>query len=98
MRLTNRTDSRFAQYQILNREFISIVDSSTFGAKMPRVSWDFLGNMVLTAPPIPEQQTIAAFLDRETAKIDALIAEQQRLIELLKEKRQAVISHAVLKA
>ena len=44
-----------------------------------------------------EQHTIAAFLDRETAKIDALIAEQQRLIELLKEKRQAVISHAVTK-
>ena len=40
---------------------------------------------------------IAAFLDRETAKIDALVAEQRRLIELLKEKRQAVISHAVTK-
>jgi type I restriction enzyme, S subunit len=40
---------------------------------------------------------IASFLDRETAKIDALIAEQQRLIELLQEKRQAVISHAVTK-
>ena len=40
---------------------------------------------------------IATFLDRETAKIDALIAEQQQLIELLKEKRQAVISHAVTK-
>ena len=37
------------------------------------------------------------FLDRETAKIDALVAEQERLIELLKEKRQAVISHAVTK-
>ena len=48
-------------------------------------------------PTFEEQQTIAAFLDRETAKIDALIAEQQRLIELLKEKRQAVISHAVTK-
>jgi type I restriction enzyme S subunit len=44
-----------------------------------------------------EQQNIAVFLDRETAKIDALIAEQQRLIELLKEKRQALISHAVTK-
>jgi type I restriction enzyme S subunit len=48
-------------------------------------------------PPFIEQSTIAAFLDHETAKIDALIAEQQRLIELLKEKRQAVISHAVTK-
>ena len=48
-------------------------------------------------PPQGEQSVIATFLDRETAKIDALIAEQQRLIELLKEKRQAVISHAVTK-
>lgn len=48
-------------------------------------------------PPLPEQTAIASFLDRETAKIDALVAEQQRLIELLKEKRQAVISHAVTK-
>jgi type I restriction enzyme, S subunit len=50
--------------------------------------------------PIPtklEQKQIANFLDRETTRIDALIAEQQRLIELLKEKRQAVISHAVTK-
>jgi type I restriction enzyme S subunit len=48
-------------------------------------------------PPSVEQTAIATFLDRETAKIDALIAEQQRFIELLQEKRQAVISHAVTK-
>lgn len=48
-------------------------------------------------PPLPEQRAISAFLDRETAKIDRLVAEQRRLIELLKEKRQAVISHAVTK-
>ncbi len=46
-------------------------------------------------PPLPEQTAIAAFLDRETAKIDGLVAEQRRLIDLLREKRQAVISHAV---
>ncbi|AQZ93649.1 restriction endonuclease subunit S [Halopseudomonas phragmitis] len=51
----------------------------------------------LPFPPVSEQLCIAAFLDHETARIDALIAEQQRLIELLKEKRQAVISHAVTK-
>jgi type I restriction enzyme S subunit len=44
-----------------------------------------------------EQASIASFLDRETAKIDALVAEQQRLIELLKEKRQAIIAHAITK-
>mgnify|MGYP001809945184 CR=1 FL=1 len=53
--------------------------------------------MEIPFPPTVEQTTIAAFLDRETTKIDALIAEQQRLIELLKEKRRAVISHAVTK-
>jgi len=48
-------------------------------------------------PPLSDQSAIAAFLDRETAKIDGLVAEQRRLMELLKEKRQAVISHAVTK-
>ena len=48
-------------------------------------------------PPLPEQTAIAEFLDRETAKIDGLVAVQRRLMELLKEKRQAVISHAVTK-
>ena len=46
-------------------------------------------------PPVAEQTAIAGFLDRETGKIDELVAEQRRLMELLKEKRQAVISHAV---
>jgi len=48
-------------------------------------------------PPLPEQHAIAAFLDRETARINALIAKKQRFIELLEEKRQALISHAVTK-
>jgi type I restriction enzyme S subunit len=54
-----------------------------------------LDNVELPFPPLPEQREIAGFLDRETGKIDALVAEQERLLELLKEKRQAVISHAV---
>jgi type I restriction enzyme S subunit len=48
-------------------------------------------------PPLHEQRAIAAFLDRECGKMDALVAEQERLIALLKKKRQAVISHAVTK-
>ena len=54
-----------------------------------------VGQIVLPVPPLPEQIQIAAFLDRETDKIDELVAEQRRLMSLLKEKRQAVISHAV---
>jgi type I restriction enzyme S subunit len=58
---------------------------------------ELLGNIPCPLAPLTEQQTIAAFLDSETGKIDALIAEQQRLVDLLAEKRQAVISHAVTK-
>nr|WP_312375452.1 restriction endonuclease subunit S [Delftia acidovorans] len=58
---------------------------------------ELLGNIGCPIPNVKEQLSIAAFLDHETAKIDALIEKQQRLIELLKEKRQAVISHAVTK-
>ncbi|OWY71566.1 hypothetical protein B7486_07715 [cyanobacterium TDX16] len=56
-----------------------------------------IGDVVFPVPPIDEQQAIAAFLDRETARLDALIAKKQRLIELLQEKRTALISHAVTK-
>ncbi len=58
---------------------------------------ELLGDIGCPIPTVEEQLSIAAFLDHETAKIDALIEKQQRLIELLKEKRQAVISHAVTK-
>ncbi|MCK1541010.1 restriction endonuclease subunit S [Bradyrhizobium sp. 179] len=62
-----------------------------------RMPTDSFNDFILPVPPLSEQVAIAAFLDRETAKIDALVAEQERLIELLKEKRLAVTSHAVTK-
>jgi type I restriction enzyme S subunit len=65
------------------------------GTTFLELSGDELGAFKVPTPPLPEQTQIAAFLDRETAKIDALVAEQRRLMALLKEKRQAVISHAV---
>jgi type I restriction enzyme, S subunit len=95
LRPDERVHRRFLFYQLLTREFIEVVDGSTFGAKMPRASWEFVGGMPIALPPVADQGTIAAFLDRETAKIDTLVAEQRRLIELLKEKRQAVIAHTV---
>jgi type I restriction enzyme, S subunit len=62
-----------------------------------RLPTDQFNDLVFPVPPKHEQQAVAYFLDRETAKIDALTAEQQRLVDLLKEKRQGVISHAVTK-
>jgi type I restriction enzyme S subunit len=71
------------------------LDEAGHGTKALRMeAWTA---MVLPLPSLDEQTVIVAFLDRETAKIDALVAEQRRLMDLLKEKRQAVISHAVTK-
>ena len=72
-------------------------DSSVGGATFRALNLGPLAETSIPVPPESEQTRIAAFLDRETAKIDGLVAEQQRLIDLLKEKRQAVISHAVTK-
>lgn len=71
------------------------VEAFVKGAGLPRLSVTNLTRVIGCFPPLEEQQRIAAFLNREVKKIDALLSEQQRLIELLKEKRQAVISHAV---
>jgi type I restriction enzyme S subunit len=72
-------------------------ESSVGGATFRALNLKPLAETIFPAPPLSEQAAIAAFLDRETAKIDALVEEQKRLIKLLKEKRQAVISHAVTK-
>ena len=78
----------------LTRQRVELMCSTT---TYPNLQVGRYSSAPLPVPPLPEQTQIAAFLDRETAKIDELVAEQQRLMELLKEKRQAVISHAVTK-
>jgi type I restriction enzyme S subunit len=82
-------------YQLLSRDFIGWVDAMTYGAKMPRANPDQISNIPVALAPPQEQRTIAAFLDRETARIDALVAKKERLIELLEEMRTALITSAV---
>ncbi|AMD92494.1 restriction endonuclease subunit S [Desulfomicrobium orale] len=88
-------DRRALLYWLLTDGFIELVDSSTYGSKMPRTNWDFIGNCLLPVPPLPEQTAIADFLDRETGRIDTLVAKKRRLIALLKEKRTVLISRTV---
>ncbi|WP_201775680.1 restriction endonuclease subunit S [Photobacterium kishitanii] len=76
---------------------IKISDNGKLNTIRMKVSQEDLKGMYFPRPPFKEQTQIAAFLDHETAKIDTLIHKQQRLIELLKEKHQAVISHTVTK-
>lgn len=89
--------SEFARYALRARYFIDSVVARSTGVSYPAINSSDLINIRVAVPSQQEQRTIAAFLDYETARIDKLISQQQRLIELLKEKRQAVISHAVTK-
>ena len=73
------------------------LDAIATGSTFEAVSAEEVANLKFPLPTIVEQQKIANFLDHETTQIDTLIAKQEKLIELLKEKRQAVISHAVTK-
>lgn len=77
------------------KESMRRTDEAGHGTKALRM--DIWGAMPLPVPPVDEQCVIATFLDRETAKLNELMAEQEKLIALLKEKRQAVIAHAVTK-
>ncbi|MGU3628568.1 restriction endonuclease subunit S [Comamonas sp. C24C] len=73
-------------------------EAAMYGAGgQKRVPDNFVRNFAIGIPPLEEQAAITIFLDRETAKIAALIADQEKLIALLAEKRQATISHAVTK-
>jgi type I restriction enzyme S subunit len=92
-------NSRFLHYLMRCDRYTAAHLSLSKGIRVNQ--WDlqpeYHSRMAILLPPMEEQATIATFLDHETTKIDALIAEQQHLIELLQEKRQAVISHAATK-
>lgn len=85
----------YLRYCLLAWTFLDPVASSVFGAKMPRANWGFIRNVPIFLPPLPEQRAIADFLDREMAQIETLIEHQLQLIELLRERRAAVVDRLV---
>ena len=97
LRSDGNIDSSNLAYQLLSPGFIRWIDSMTYGTKMPRANPEQIANTGVALPTSSEQRAISAFLDRETEKIDALIQKNERLIELLKQKRTALITHAVTK-
>ena len=92
-----QVSSSFVVYTINSKYFRANAESLASGITRLRINLGVLKKLRLALPPFAEQSNIVSFLDGETTKIDELIAEQQQLIKLLKEKRQAVISHAVTK-
>jgi len=89
---------RFLAWALLSRYVLNAqIEIESMRAAQPHLNAEELGIVTILRPPDLEQRAIAAFLDRETAKIDALIEKKERLIELLQEKRSALITKAVTK-
>ena len=88
-------DSRFLERLLRSKPVIDVVDSSTFGAKMPRAEWAFIGALKIGCPPLAEQSAIVRFLDHADDRIQRYIHAKEKLITLLEEQKQAVIHQAV---
>ena len=85
------------QNWLLTPDVTQQIEAGCDGAKMPRADWEHVGSIHIPTPGKTKQDFILAALDRETTRIDALIEKKTRFIALLKEKRQALITHAVTK-
>ena len=87
--------SGYVEQLLRSKPVIDVVDSSTFGAKMPRADWTFIGSMAVVRPSLPEQTAIVRFLDHADRRIQRYIRAKQKLITLLEEQKQAIIHQAV---
>jgi type I restriction enzyme, S subunit len=97
LRNLEETLPSYLRYCLLTRSVIDVINGSTYGAKMPRASWDFIGNLPFQIPTKPEQASIVSYLDRKNTEIDRFVQSKKRLIELLNEERAAFIQKVVLR-
>jgi type I restriction enzyme S subunit len=91
------TEKVFVRWFFLCGLFLTQAEIARSGSTIQHFGPSHLSRMLIVLPPLSEQRAIATFLDRETAKIDALVARKERLIALLQEKRAALITRAVTK-
>jgi len=85
----------FCKYALREPAFLAEVEKRSLGVSYPAINASDLGAIPLRLPPIPQQRAIADYLDRETGRLDALIAAKARLLGLLADKRWAIITRAV---
>ena len=85
----------YIKYLMISDIFIDIVNSSAYGTKMPRASWDFVGNLKLPFPNLEEQQKISKYLDEKLIHFDNTIEKTKQSITKLKEAKEALISQVV---
>jgi len=90
-------DIRYLFYYMLSDGFLEMVDASTYGAKMPRASWDYIKNLQIPVMRKSEQQAIADFLDKECAQIDSIAADLEKQVTLLQQYKKSLITETVTK-
>lgn len=86
---------KYLYYITLSNDFVKQVNDSTYGAKMPRASWDYIGNLLIPIPPTDEQNKICKFLDEKCIEIDELIKRQNEIVDRLNEYKETLIYNAV---
>lgn len=87
--------SEYLKYLLISDLYVQLINGSTFGAKMPRVSWEFMTNIKLLLPNLREQAELTSCLESLTREIDDRIKFINRKNKLLKEYRQSLISNVV---
>ena len=88
-------EPRFLRFFLLSPPVLGAINSATFGSKMPRADWQFIGNLRIPTLPLEEQRKMADYLEGETTEMDCLIEAKERSIELLQERRSSFISAAI---
>lgn len=88
-------EPNFCKYVLRESTFLDEVKMRSKGLALPSISASELGNICINLPSIQQQRAIADYLDRETVRLDNLIAVNKRLLELLEEKQKTIITHTV---
>lgn len=89
------TTSEYLTHMLLNRDFIYLVNSSTYGAKMPRASWNFIGNVEVSYPDKENQKKISSYIHKFDHQIKNQVSKIQNQIDFIKEYKQSLISKVV---
>lgn len=97
LRPTKGIDAVFLSYLIRSTRYVDEIVRRSTGVSYPAITSSEIGDMECILPDLKTQKTIGEFLDKKTSEIDSLVVDKERLIELLEEKRQAIITEVVTK-
>ena len=87
--------SEYLKYSLLNEIIINLINSSTYGSKMPRADWDFISKIEIPFPRLDEQKMIVKYIEERIKKIDIVISKAEQEVKLAKEYMESLIFNVV---